>query len=319
LNVECEQVEELAARWVLREDRGLAADESAALVSWLDESTANRVAYLRLKSGWERTKRLAALQGSRYFSADAIKWSQKRLRLAVAAGATILVMLTVGLGIFLHFRSVALTIYTAQLGERPVLRLSDGTRIQLNSNTQVQTNVNGSVRTVKLERGEAFFEVVHDAKRPFVVLAGNRRITDLGTKFSVQRYGDNVRVIVTEGKVQVDILDAPATAAPIIAVSGNVVVAKAEETLVASKSASDIADDLSWRNGILFFDQETLASAADQFNRYNRRHLIVKGEARNIRIGGSFRADNVDVFALLVRNALGLKITQEADHITISQ
>jgi transmembrane sensor len=246
-------------------------------------------------------------------------WLREQRTLAVAAAAVVLVVLTVGIGVFLHFRSVAPTIYAAQLGERPILRLSDGTRIQLNSDTQVQTNVDGSARTVKLERGEAFFEVVHDAKRPFVVLAGNRRITDLGTKFSVRRDGDNVRVIVTEGKVRVDILDAPATAAPIIAISGNVVVAKAEGTLVASKSAQDIADDLGWRTGMLVFDQETLASAADQFNRYNRRRLVVKGGARNIRIGGSFRADNVDVFALLVRTALGLKVTQEADQITISQ
>jgi transmembrane sensor len=319
LSAEREQVEELAARWVSREDRGLAPDESVTLASWLEESTANRLAYLRLKSGWERTKRLAALQGSRYVPDDAFMWLREQRTLAVAAAAVVLVVLTVGIGVFLHFRSVAPTIYAAQLGERPILRLSDGTRIQLNSDTQVQTNVDGSARTVKLERGEAFFEVVHDAKRPFVVLAGNRRITDLGTKFSVRRDGDNVRVIVTEGKVRVDILDAPATAAPIIAISGNVVVAKAEGTLVASKSAQDIADDLGWRTGMLVFDQETLASAADQFNRYNRRRLVVKGGARNIRIGGSFRADNVDVFALLVRTALGLKVTQEADQITISQ
>jgi len=170
-----------------------------------------------------------------------------------------------------------------------------------------------------LERGEAYFEVTHDDKRPFVVYAGNRRITDLGTKFSVRRDGDDVKVVVTEGKVRVDILDTPMVAAPVIAVGGNVVVAKADETLVASKSAKEMEDDLSWRAGMLTFDQQTLAEAAAQFNRYNHRRIVVEGRARDIRIGGSFRADNIDVFAQLVRNALGLKVTRDGDQIIISQ
>jgi len=70
---------------------------------------------------------------------------------------------------------------------------------------------------------------------------------------------------------------------------------------------------------MLTFDEETLADAAEQFNRYNRRQILVTGTARDIRIGGSFRADNVDVFVLLVRNALGLKVTQENEQIVISQ
>ena len=47
---------------------------------------------------------------------------------------------------------------------------------------------------------------------PSSVYAGNRRITDLGTKFSVFRNGDDVRVTVREGRVQVDMLDRPAVA-----------------------------------------------------------------------------------------------------------
>ncbi len=67
-----------------------------------------------------------------------------------------------------------------------------------------------------LDAGEAYFEVVHDAQRPFVVYAGNRRITDLGTKFSVFRNGDDVRVVVREGRVQVEMLDASGSAAPVV-------------------------------------------------------------------------------------------------------
>jgi transmembrane sensor len=161
---------------------------------------------------------------------------------------------------------------------------------------------------------------VHDASRPFTVLAGNRRITDLGTKFSVRRDGDKVTVVVKEGRVRVDTLtSAPIPVAPVYAEGGHVVLAKADEMLVAPKSEKDLSDDLSWRNGMLVFNQKTLADAADEFNRYNNKRIVVSGAARDIRIGGSFRADNIEVFAQLVRNALGLKVTETNGQIDISQ
>ena len=89
------------------------------------------------------------------------------------------------------------------------VRLADGTQVELNTNTRLHADVNGLSRTVMLDSGEAYFDVVHDAKRPFTVYAGNRRITDIGTKFSVFRDGDDVRVTVREGKVRVDVLHEP--------------------------------------------------------------------------------------------------------------
>lgn len=308
-------IERQAAAWVAREDRGLDAQESAALAGWIEQSVANRLAYLRLRDGWRRTERLAALQGGRVARKVTLNWRTALF----AVAAALLLAAGVAVGLYLHLRPAAPQSFATHLGERPILRLSDGTRIQLNTNTQVQTSVTRAARTVTLERGEAYFEVVHDDKRPFVVYAGNRRITDLGTKFSVRREGDDVKVVVTEGRVRVDILNAPIPAAPVFANGGNIVLAKADETLVASKSQKDLEDELHWRSGMLTFDQETLASAADQFNRYNSRQIVVQGRARDIRIGGSFRADNIDVFATLVRNALGLKVTREDDRIIISQ
>lgn len=310
---EREQIEEQAAHWVTREDRGLDLKERAALERWVSQSTSHRLAYLRLKAGWQRTAKMGALR-SGIAIIEKVQW----LKPALIAAAVLIAVASSG-GIVWHFQAHTPKTFVARKGERPVLKLSDGTRIQLNTNTRVQTKVTRSSRTVTLEQGEAYFEVIHDDKRPFVVYAGNRRITDLGTKFSVRRNGDDVKVIVTEGKVRVDILDAPEAATPVFATTGSVVVAKAEETLVATKSLKEIDDDLSWRVGMLTFDQETLASAAEQFNHYNDRTIVVRGAAREIRIGGSFRADNAEVFAGLVKNALGLKVTQEKDRIIIGE
>jgi transmembrane sensor len=70
---------------------------------------------------------------------------------------------------------------------------------------------------------------------------------------------------------------------------------------------------------MLVFNQKTRADAAEEFNRYNNKRIVVSGSARDIRIGGSFRADNIEVFAQLVRNALGLKVAETNGQIEISE
>src|SRR6202035_408397 len=68
----------------------------------------------------------------------------------------------------------------------------------------VRVELTPQERHIRLDDGEAFFEVAHDAGRPFVVQVGNTRVIAVGTKFSVRRNGDDIRVVVTEGKVRVE-------------------------------------------------------------------------------------------------------------------
>jgi transmembrane sensor len=97
------------------------------------------------------------------------------------------------------------------------------------------------------------------------------------------------------------------------------VVTKDGEALLLAKPLDDIANDLSWRSGLLVFNQQTLADAADQFNRYNSRKISIEGSARKIRIGGSFRADNIDVFVLLLHRGFGLSVNDQGNRIVVSR
>jgi len=309
-----DETEMQAAQWLAREDRGLTAEESDALELWLGASSLNKVAYLRLKASWQRADRLAAL---------------KRPGLQVSERAPMAVSALVAAGLVLmlagsawHFwpafrTTVDTRPYATAIGQKQEVRLSDGTRLELNTNTRVRASVTATGRIVTLDEGEAYFDVVHDAARPFVVYAGNRRITDLGTKFSVYRSGDDVRVTVREGRVRVEILGQASQ--PVVTDGGHEVVTKGGETLVLTKPDADIADDLSWRGGMLVFKEQTLAEAADQFNRYNTRQILVEGNARRIRIGGSFKADNVDVFVLLLHRGFGLSVNEQGDRIVVSR
>jgi transmembrane sensor len=310
-----EETEKLAAQWLARSDRGLTDAENLALAAWLDESLLNRVAWLRLKASWTRAERLAALKGPA-LAIGTRESLRPRLLLAIAA----CLVLVVGCGALLVWRLTATEqVFATGIGRIQAIRLADGSHMELNTSTKVHADVRAARRTVTLESGEAYFDVVHDDRHPFTVYAGNRRITDLGTKFSVYRNGDDVRVLVREGRVQVDILNKPEVDAPVVAEAGHAVMSKGGETLVLAKPDRAIADDLSWRSGMLVFNQQTLTEAAEQFNRYNARELVVEGEARKIRIGGSFKADNVDVFVLLLHRGFGLSVNDQGKRITVSR
>lgn len=306
-----DETEMTAAAWLGREDRGLTAEEQDALELWLDQSSLHKVAYLRLKAAWQRADRLAALKSPTPVARG--RGIRPLTLLAVAASIALLL----GTGTYLTRPAPAGQNYATDLGRMQAVRLADGTQMELNTNTRLHADVTGASRTVLLDSGEAYFDVVHDASRPFTVYAGNRRITDIGTKFSVFRNGDDVRVTVREGRVRVEVLDE--TGAPVVAEAGHVVVTKGGETLVLAKPDRDIADGLGWRGGMLIFNQQTLAEAAEQFNRYNTRQIFVEGPARKIRIGGSFKANNVDVFVLLLHRGFGLSVNDQGDRIVVSR
>src|SRR5471030_2133191 len=249
-----DETEMTAAAWLGREDRGLTAEEQDALALWLEQSILHKVAYLRLKAAWQRADRLAALK-----SPAPVVHGQSGFRpltlLAIAASIALLL----GADAYFTRHAPAGQNYATDIGRMQAVRLADGTQVELNTNTRLHADVTGASRTVRLDSGEAYFDVVHDASRPFTVYAGNRRITDLGTKFSVFRNGDDVRVTVREGRVQVDVLGGQAANAPVVAQAGHMVMAKGDEALVLARNDGDIENGLSWRSGMLVFNQQTLA------------------------------------------------------------
>src|SRR3979409_493935 len=90
------------------------------------------------------------------------------------------------------------------IGGHRIVPLVDGSRIELNTATILRTMISKKRRDVWLDRGEAFFEVAHIEASAFVVHAGPRMITVVGTQFSVRRDGDKVTVAVLKGRVRVE-------------------------------------------------------------------------------------------------------------------
>ena len=95
--------------------------------------------------------------------------------------------------------------YTTAVGRRDSVRLRDGGRVILGPGSQliVAAGYGASQRVREVElHGEAYFDVVHDTTRPFVVRAGNATVRDVGTSFDVRSdSGSRVQVVVTSGSV----------------------------------------------------------------------------------------------------------------------
>ncbi|HEV7383880.1 MAG TPA: FecR domain-containing protein [Phenylobacterium sp.] len=318
------QTEETAARWLLRqEENGWSQADQAELDAWLAAASGNKVAYWRLEHGWRKVDRIAALRApalpgpslpSRFERRPLGIWRPAAVAAGVAACLMAGALIWPAAGLLGH------KAYQTEIGARETVPLADGTKVELNTQTSLRAAVTAKSREVWLDRGEAYFEVAHDPSRPFVVHAGAKTVTVLGTKFSVRRNGDQVEVAVVEGKVRVaDAAFSGATPPPVLT-RGDTAIAEGPSMIVAAKSVERVANELSWRQGLLTFDQSTLADAAGEFNRYNRKKLVIAGgEVAQMRIGGSFEAENVDAFARLLQRAYGLKVDDNGETVKISQ
>lgn len=314
-----QRIEDEAARWLMRRDEpDWSPADQAALDAWLQDATAHKAAFWRLEHGWNAAGRLAATARPDPVPAPRPIWRRPAI-LAIAAS----LLLALGFGFILMRPASAppgrdATAFATEVGERRSVALADGSHVELNTGTRLRASLAPALRELWLDEGEAYFDVAHDARRPFVVHAGPRTITVLGTKFSVRFDRGRVQVAVSEGRVRID-RPAAADRSTTTITRGDLAVAEGRSLLVAENSVARVENSFSWRRGMLTFEQSSLADAASEFNRYNRRHVVIADPAAaGIRIGGSFEAGNVEAFGRLLRDAYGLNVEFTPDEIRIS-
>lgn len=224
-------------------------------------------------------------------------WAPVAVGLAVVAG---------GGAAFVGWREMTPRYSTAVGGQRLEV-LADGSRVRLNTDTSLRVAFTEGERRVVLEHGQAFFDVAHDASRPFVVVADGARVRALGTRFDVRHDGPAVRVTLLQGRVEVRARDgAAAVLAP-----GQAVVADGRG--VSRPASADAGAVASWTSGRITFAGVPLRDAVAEVNRYSDRKVVltapeaVAGEL----VSGQFVAGDIDSFVAGARSLYGLKVTAE--------
>ena len=259
--------------------------------------------------------------------------SRARIRVTWAALVAVVSVLIVA-GIALHRRADE---FATAVGEQRLLTLDDGTQIYLNTATRVAVNYDDRARRVELKAGEAIFDVAKRPGWPFVVTAGDRQVTALGTSFLVRRDERRVAVTLMEGKVVVSAVPlsvatpddagsaAPAQSARVSQPNGESFTMVPGERLIfvdgvfSQLDTPSIDKTTAWRRGQVVLDDTPLAAAAVEMNRYNSVKLVIEDtQARDLLVNGLFQAGDSVSFANAVAQTYGLRVIQQQGEIILS-
>lgn len=310
--IEAQAAERLIARL---HDVEWSDDKEAELESWLSESIAHEVAYLRLEAGWKQADRLAVLRSPT--RPGPLRAPSRSGTTKFHAAAVLLLCAGIGIAAFVMAQPDRDQVFATPVGGRETVTLSDGSQIELNTNTELRLP-KGS-RQATLVRGEAYFQIKHDPSHPFTLDVGNHRIIDLGTKFVVRQKDGDLQVSLLEGRARVE--SAPNVARPQAAVlkPGDVAIATRGDLTVTRKPVAMLADTLSWRSGFVVFHHATLREAVSELNRYNASQIVFADDGAAMRVfGGKFRTTDSEHFADVVSTALGLHVKHRGNEIVIS-
>jgi transmembrane sensor len=299
-------------------------DRDAALEAkvrrWIAEDPRHAAAFELATEAWQRSGNVSG-----YVLTRTMLPARNRMRLRASRPAIA--------GMVMLFAAAAAAVYylrdgTLQTGpaEQRIVELSDGTQVSLNANSRVAVQYDDRVRKVTLMRGEALFNVIKHQSRPFVVIAGDRKVIATGTSFVVRREepaGSAFTVTLVEGRVAIEPLSWP-DALPSESVAGLKLLRPGERLRFAADRAETLDSPsvekvTAWQRGQLIFDDTSLAEAAAEFNRYGSRKISIDGPAvATLRVGGVFKIGDPSSFAQAMATAYHLRVVDLGDAIVLT-
>jgi transmembrane sensor len=309
-----------AAQWHgVLEDREPDAQERERFESWLAADPRNRSAYESVERSWAGIANAAVDERIIAMRREALvtpRNSRSRWMRPVTIAASVLVgglvmgmLLRSGLSGFSHNPGE----FSTQVGQRSNITLADGSTVVLNTASRIQVAFDDRVRRVQLLAGQAWFEVAKNQPRPFVVEAGDQRVTAHGTAFDVKLEDhDQVQITLIEGRVSVD------GATPNIPIEHEDLVPGDQLIVVPTgaptKRKADVAKATSWREGQIIFDDDTLGNAVAEINRYSVKKIVIADpRLALLRMSGVFIAGHSDSFVETVTGDFPIKVTQTTD------
>jgi ferric-dicitrate binding protein FerR (iron transport regulator) len=214
-------------------------------------------------------------------------------------------------------------------GEQQTYRLADNSLLHLNTESAVTVRYSPTHRLVLLTAGEANFEVTHEPRRTFRVLAGSAEVVDLGTKFDVRMRPDSTVVTVVEGRVAVgpSPMIGKGTTGPSdnnfprsVQLGANQQIRLLKGEWPATPIAVDAQRATAWLHRQIVFDHETLELVTAEFNRYAPKPVEITTPAlRDLIVGGVFSTDDPAEFLAFLRSLKGVTVDVTATEIRVSQ
>ena len=293
-------LDEEALAWVVRLTSGASTPaDHETFRRWRDETPEHAQALARARTLW--TKLGTAIPEVERREARRVS-SRSLRRAAVAAPIAASLILSLGCG-FEYWRVWRFDVVTA-VGQRRTIALPDGSRALLAGDTAINLDYRRGVRRLELARGEAMFQVRHDALHPFVVHAGAAEIRDVGTVFDVARTRDGAKVVVSSGVVEASSEDQRA----ILIANQAVSISPGQ---LGSIRAVDASADTAWTRGWLIMDDKPLSEILSALRPYSsNRILLVNPEAGRQRLSATIDLDHIDTWIDALSRTRTVRLTR---------
>jgi transmembrane sensor len=213
-------------------------------------------------------------------------------------------------------------VYTSAVAHNRDITLPDGTAVALGGASTLTERFSKNERRVELNAGEAFFQVVHNAKRPFVVTAGKLSIRDIGTAFDVRRVGSYVTIAVTQGRVQIaghDGVPGGDADSTLEAVAGQLV---SYDPATSAMSVGTITPEqaTAWRNDRLEFVNQPLGLVVADINRYSSRQVhIADAELKALTFTGTIKTGAIDGWLQALPQIFPLQVSESGNDVVLSR
>lgn len=211
-------------------------------------------------------------------------------------------------------KEIPVVMQTAVAARGRVLQLSlgDGTEIWLNSGSKLTypKAFSGKTRGVTLE-GEAYFQVAHDASRPFSIRTGKLITKVLGTSFNIKAYPEdrNIRVAVLTGKVRVSMPTAKGMDSVALTPHELVTFNKAKQTIRVGDVANT-AHLISWREGRLHYDGVPLRVVIADLQRKYDVEIHATAALGSRGITADFRDESIKKVMIVLSEMTGSKLVK---------
>lgn len=207
------------------------------------------------------------------------------------------------------------------LGGEYSLTLADGTRVWLNAMSELRYPVafGGELREVEL-KGEAYFDVAKDERKPFVVKTDEFDVRVLGTSFNVSVYSTDslLRTTLCSGHVRLSDRESPEKEVELLP-GKQVIFHRESRKMEVCHVDTDVF--VSWRNGAFQFDNNTVEEVFTILQRwYNVRVVYAHPEARSELFTGKLpRFDDMRIIINLIERVSDLKIGVKGNVIYIDK
>lgn len=300
--------------------------ENKSVEDWCAESQKNRDYFLKIKKLWEDTGDQSLLN-EKYQSKDAfeklfLKTSKfsiiRRFPVKLIAAASIILFLGLGLSVYHIWGNREVKFSSEQ--QISSIKLKDNTIVWLNRNSTLTYTRNSRKERLVSLSGEAYFEVFPDAKRPFVILTSNSRITVIGTKFNVRAYPGNSETVVevTSGVVNITGLTGSPAARKVLSLSADEKGIINDIDSIPVKETLNNLNYISWKTRDFVFNNTNISEIVDLANAvYNVKIEVQSANIENCNLTGSYSCQSIDEMLAMLEFVFDATVKRQGDTIYI--